>query len=89
MATNKNTKRKSPEEIEKSLCDRADKSSRHFIATLASAILALPLIHEKTQEAADKKCCKVLDRLLKAFVKAQSDAQKAGFVSCMNQFTAK
>lgn len=73
----------------KALCDRADKSSRHFIATLASAILTLPLIQEKTQEATNKKSCKVLDRLLKAFIEAQSDAQKAGFVSCMNQFTSK
>lgn len=87
--TLKNTRRKLLEKSEKSLCDRADKSSRHFISTLASAILTLPLIQEKTQEATNKKCCKVLDRLLKAFIEAQSDAQKAGFVSCMNQFTSK
>ena len=86
MATKKKTTPKTPEELEKYLCDKADKSSRHFIAQLALAILNLPRIKEPTQEAADKKSNRILDNLLKAFTTAQCDAQKAGFTYCMNQF---
>lgn len=73
--------------IEERLCDKANESSRHFIGELGRAIIELPRIREKSQEAADKKCYRVLDRLYKAFVEAQADAYKAGFYSTLDQLT--
>lgn len=90
MATDKNTTPAKPRQkpsIEERLCDKANHSSRHFIAELARAILELPKIKEKSQEAADKKSFRILDRLYRAFVRAQCDAYKAGFYSTLSQLS--
>ena len=56
--------------------EQATKSAKRFVALMAYAILTLPRIKEKSQEAADKKAYKMLDSLFEAFVKAQADAIK-------------
>lgn len=76
-------------ELEERIYEVADASSRHFIAVLADAILALPNINAKTQEAANKKGFRVLDRLHKAYVRAQVDACKASNVTLLNLITNK
>ena len=76
-------------ELEERFYEVADASSRHFIAVLADAILTLPNIKAKTQEAADKKGFRVLDRLRKAYVRAQVDACKASNVTLLNIITNK
>lgn len=76
-------------EFEERIYEVADASSRHFIAVLADAILTLPNITAKTQEAADKKCFRVLDRLRKAYVRAQVDACKASNITLLNVITNK
>lgn len=73
--------------VEERLCDKANKSSRRFIGELGMAIMGIPKIREKSQEAADKKCHRILDRLFKAFVEAQSDVYKLGFYSTLGQLT--
>ena len=80
---------KSWTELEERIYEVADASSRHFIAVLADAILTLPNINAKTQEAADKKGFRVLDRLRKAYVRAQVDACKASYVTLLNIITNK
>ena len=92
MKANKNTKntkatKKPSKSIEERLCEKADASAFHFIAELGKAIIAIPKIKEKSQEAADAKCFKILDRLLKAYVKSQADAVKAGVFSIFAQTT--
>ena len=64
--------------------ERATKSSRAFVARLADAILTIPRIKEKSQEAADEKAYKMLDSLYDAFVKAQSDAIKFAVADICN-----
>ena len=86
MKANKNAKntkptKKNPTTIEERLCEKADASAFHFIAELGKAIIAIPKIKEKSQ------CFKILDRLLKAYVKSQVDAVKAGIFSIFAQTT--
>lgn len=90
MATDKNDTSAKPGRkpaIEERLCDKANKSSHRFIGELGMAIMEIPKIREKSQEAVDKKCHRILDRLFKAFVEAQSDAYKLGFFSTLAQLT--
>lgn len=88
--THKRTPRpKTPEELLERLSEMANDSSRHFIALLASAILTLPNIKERSQDAADNKGNRILDNLYAAFVKAQVDACKFSQVSLLNQITSK
>lgn len=76
-------------ELEERFYKMADDSSRHFIAVLADAILAVPNIKAKTREAADKKVNRILNRLYKAFLKAQVDVSMASYVSLFNRLTSK
>ena len=58
---------------------RADESTRHFIAELATILTAeIPVIQStcKTQEEFTEKIYPVLDRLCDAFTTAQTDAIK-------------
>lgn len=58
---------------------RADESTRHFIAELATIFTAeIPVIQStsKTQEEFTEKLYPVLDRLCDAFTTAQTDAIK-------------
>lgn len=88
--THKRTPRlKTPEELLERLSEMANDSSRHFISLLASAIITLPNIKERSQEAADKKGNRILDKLYAAFVKAQVDACKFSQVSLLNQITSR
>lgn len=64
--------------------ERANKSSRAFVARLADVILTIPRIKEKSQEAADKKAYELLDTLYDAFVTAQSDSIKLAVADICN-----
>lgn len=64
--------------------ERANRSSRAFVARLVDAILTIPRIKEKSQEAADKKAYELLDSLYDAFVTAQSDSIKFAIADICN-----
>ena len=83
---NKNTKTTNTTKVidVDAYADKANQSARHFVALLGEAILELPKIKEKSQEAADKKAYETLDSLFDAFVKAQSDAIKFAVADISN-----
>ena len=76
MKKDKTTEPQKPSLDVKAYADKANDSARDFVARLGEAILTLPRIKEKTQDAADAKAFKMLDECFNAFVKAQSDAIK-------------
>lgn len=82
----KNTKKNKTKGIDvDAYSERANQSAKAFVARLADAILTLPRIKERSQEAADEKAYKMLDSLFDAFVKAQSDAIKFAVSDICNE----
>ena len=68
------------------LSEKANQSSRSFVARLADAILGLPKIKAESEDELLSKTADVLKPLLEAFIKAQSDAVIYGTAQVFDAF---